>query len=68
MFYGVYRHKKTGNFYLAFGKIINTTNRLDGQSMVLYGELGKDLPALTKFAREEKEFLEKFEKIKLQKG
>jgi hypothetical protein len=63
MINGYYVHKKTGDLYIAFGEIINDSNKNCGQVMVLYGKRGKAMPALPSFAREKSEFLEKFEQI-----
>ena len=49
-------HLKSGNTYhvLDVGRIINATNAVDGQEMVLYTRNGKF------YVREKKEFEEKF--------
>ncbi|TGK77551.1 hypothetical protein EHQ24_18920 [Leptospira noumeaensis] len=59
----VYKHIKTGNFYLKLDEAKNCTNANDGQKMVFYCEYGKENPM--KFVREISEFLEKFEEVKL---
>lgn len=51
---GIYRNKKKGSLYHAYGMKINCTNAQDGQLMVEYGEA---------YVREVDEFLEKFELI-----
>ncbi|PJZ43860.1 hypothetical protein [Leptospira brenneri] len=59
----VYKHTKTGNLYLKLDEVKNCTNANDGQEMVLYCEYNKENPL--KFVREKKEFLEKFEEVKI---
>lgn len=54
-----YRHLKTGNIYILVGIAINATNAQDGQGMILYT---KENDSVT-YAREENEFLEKFERL-----
>lgn len=56
----IWRNKKKGTLYKVVGKCINCTNAQDGQLMIMYESLGDD--NLT-FVREEKEFIEKFEKF-----
>lgn len=57
----IWRHKKTENLYKVLGKVLDCTNATEGRIMVVYT---KDDTEKT-FAREENEFLEKFEVIKL---
>jgi len=56
-----YEHLKTGNTYKVYEEyIINATNKVDGQRMVLYArEDGKG----AMYVREYDEFMEKFELI-----
>ncbi len=49
---------KNGRTYVVDGMVRNCTNEQDGQQMIIYHEALKDVP----YAREEKEFLSKFEK------
>jgi len=50
-------NKKTGNIYTIIGfNVICTTDKLDGQAMILYKNKDGDI-----FAMERKEFWEKFE-------
>lgn len=58
----VYRHKKSGKLYAVEALVTNCTNAQDGERMVLYRAHHASLtPKL--FAREIKEFLEKFEVV-----
>ncbi|MCW7470751.1 hypothetical protein [Leptospira kanakyensis] len=59
----VYKHIKTGNFYLKLDEAKNCTNANDGQEMVFYCEYGKENPK--KFVRDKTEFLQKFEEVTL---
>jgi hypothetical protein len=59
-----YKHKKSGRIYeVVSKKIINATNNVDGQIMVMYIGEKKDGSGKGVFVREFNEFHEKFEKI-----
>jgi hypothetical protein len=58
-----WRNKKTNGLYFAKGVIVNTTNAVDGQLMVLYEAVHSGF----QFVREESEFLEKFVPIHSEK-
>jgi len=51
---GKWKHKKTGKFYIVIGMVINTTNSVDGQLMVVYRRSDDTYV---------KEFKKKFEKV-----
>jgi len=59
---GLWENMKTKNKYWVIGTAINCTNKEDGQLMVLYGSSICDIKI---FAREKKEFEEKFVKVML---
>lgn len=60
---GFYTHKKTGKLYLVIFSVLNCTNSNDGQKMIVYREARlKTRKEDRYFVREEKEFLEKFER------
>lgn len=50
-----YTHIKTGSIYIVTGEVINATNEVDGQVMVLYSNVRGQ-----QFVKEKKEFEEKF--------
>ena len=59
-----YKHKKSGRIYeVVSEKIINATNNVDGQMMVMYIGEKKDGSGKGVFVREADEFYEKFEKF-----
>ena len=66
-----YKNKKTGKIYIVMHiEAINTTNKNDGEIMILYQEVIYEkiddiINNLKIFAREKKEFYEKFEQISL---
>ena len=51
----VYRHKKTGNYYVTVTTAIDTTNSRDGTEVIVYFRDDKF------YVRELKEFMEKFD-------
>jgi hypothetical protein len=51
------RNKKNNKLYEIIGDVVNTTNELDGQIMVLYTD-GKSM-----YVREKEEFNNKFENV-----
>lgn len=54
----VYENVKTGERYVFCGEAINTTNKVDGQEMIIYRALTNyDSPT---FVRSKKEFNRKF--------
>ena len=60
----VYRNKKNKKLYVVLHKeLINCTNKVDGQEMILYTLLGD---SNKKFCREKNEFFEKFTKEELE--
>jgi len=58
-----YKHLKTGNIYVAFGEVLNSTNEQDGQKMILYYRDGKNDISDLVFVREIGEFHSKFERV-----
>ncbi len=59
----LYKHKKSGRIYeVVSEKIINATNNVDGQMMVMYIGEKKDGSGKGVFVRESAEFHEKFER------
>jgi len=57
---GVYRNRKTGLPYLALGRAEDQTNATAGRRLVLYVGVSP-APGGQLFARDEAEFLDKFE-------
>lgn len=58
-----YKHKKSGRIYEVVSKsIVNATNAVDGQIMIMYIGEKKDGSGRGVFVREADEFHEKFEK------
>lgn len=57
-----FKHKKSGRIYEVISdNIINATNNIDGQIMVMYIGEKKDGSGIGTFVREINEFNEKFE-------
>lgn len=57
-------HLKSGRIYLIISmEIINATNKDDGNLMVLYTGMKKDMSGIGIFVREYNEFFEKFKII-----
>lgn len=66
----IYKNKKTGHLYsvMIHGKVINTTNNVDGQIMISYFKIKyhngvKIVDFSIEFVREKKEFYKKFVKV-----
>lgn len=63
MLHGVYKNKKTGDDYVVLGVVYDTTNRNEGNFLVIYVKKGKLSDIKMIFARELLEFCEKFERV-----
>ena len=57
----LYQNKKTGKFYVIEEEVINTTNDVDGQVMIVYRS--EDIMEEQTFVREKTEFFEKFKPV-----
>lgn len=55
-----FEHKKSGEIYIKVGEATNTTNKDDGDNMIIY--VSAEDWCLT-FVREEKEFYDKFTEL-----
>jgi hypothetical protein len=54
-----FKNKKNGKYYDVIDSCLNATNANNGQIMIIY----QSIDGTSKYCREEKEFLEKFEKV-----